>query len=171
MMLFLDTEWADELATELVSLALIGHDEQYVFYAERHPLPDKPMDFVRSVVYPLLQRGESAMPDFSFAARLQTFIEEVTLATDERPTIAYDYSADRGFFDYAYGGFEGRGPSLAPVDYFYLETLDPRYSLGFEAYFSSDQQAAATRHHALTDARAARAGYLAAVASMPGAAP
>lgn len=49
MILFIDTEWADVLASELVSLALVGDCGRYEFYAERDPLPDKPTDFVRSL--------------------------------------------------------------------------------------------------------------------------
>jgi hypothetical protein len=167
MMLFLDTEWADALANELVSLALVGRDERFVFYAERHPLPEKPVDFVRSVVYPLLQRGDAAMHDPVFAARLQQFIEDVAEATGEKPAIAYDYPADKALFDYAYGGFEGSGPSDAPVAYFDLNRADPFYTLRREAFFR-DPAAAARRHYALTDAYAARAGYLEAIHRMQG---
>lgn len=37
--LFLDTEWADLVGDELVSLALISEDGRRLFYAERSPLP------------------------------------------------------------------------------------------------------------------------------------
>jgi hypothetical protein len=60
---FLDVKWADVLASELVSMALVSLDEQHVFYAERDPLLKKPTPWVRTVVYPLLERGASAMRD------------------------------------------------------------------------------------------------------------
>ena len=60
MDLFLDCEWADPLASELVSIALVGTAADQAFYAEREPLPDDPTPWVRTAVYPLLQRGEAA---------------------------------------------------------------------------------------------------------------
>ena len=166
MMLFLDTEWADVLASELVSLALVGRDERFIFYAERDPLPDKPTDFVRAAVYPLLKRGDVAMPDPIFAARLQQFIADVAEATGEKPTIGYDYWADKAFFEYAYFGFEGSGPSSVPVGYFDLKELNPHYALGTESYFRDNPVAAERRHSALIDAKAALAGYRAAVKAL-----
>lgn len=73
--LFIDTEWADVLARELVWLALASGCGQYEFYAERDPLPVEPTAFVRSVVYPLLERGTSALPDDQFTAALHEFFE------------------------------------------------------------------------------------------------
>src|SRR3546814_11304467 len=60
--LFLDCEWADNLGSELVSIALISEDGAQRFYAEVNPLPKQPTDFVRYVVYPLLDHGYWAMP-------------------------------------------------------------------------------------------------------------
>lgn len=163
MTLFLDTEWADVFASELVSLALVSRNERFVFYAERHPLPEKPTDFVHSVVYPLLKWGDTAMHDPVFAARLQQFIADVAEATGEKPTIAYDYWADRSLFEHADEGFERDGPVQPPVEYFDLNELSPDYAVGYQAYFSRDPQLAASRHNALTDAHAARNGYLGAI--------
>lgn len=56
--LFLDCEWADILASELVSIALVPLDGGRVFYAEREVLPE-PTPWVAAVVYPLLTRGET----------------------------------------------------------------------------------------------------------------
>lgn len=39
MNLFLDTEWADVIGNELMSLALVSEDGRHTFYAERDPLP------------------------------------------------------------------------------------------------------------------------------------
>jgi hypothetical protein len=51
MMLFIDTEFADQTARELVSIALVSQDGRFEFYAERDPLPAAPSDFVRTVVF------------------------------------------------------------------------------------------------------------------------
>jgi hypothetical protein len=51
-MLFLDTEWADVLASERVSIGLVSADLHRTFDAERDPLPADPMPFVDAAVYP-----------------------------------------------------------------------------------------------------------------------
>lgn len=165
MMLFLDTEWADVLATELVSLALVG--EKLVFYAERRPLPEKPTDFVRSAVYPLLLGGYWSLEDDEFARRLRDFIALTTAQDNGRPpTIAFDYWADRSLFEYAYCGFEHDGPIVVPVDWFDLNQLNPFYVGGMEDYFRDSALEAERRHNALVDAKAAQAGYKAAVRAL-----
>ena len=73
MILFIDTEWADALANELVSLALVSDCGRFEFYAEREPLPSAGNDFVRDVVYPLLERGERALPDPQFTLNRSTY--------------------------------------------------------------------------------------------------
>ncbi|MHB8743907.1 MAG: 3'-5' exonuclease family protein [Sulfuricaulis sp.] len=165
MMLFLDTEWADVLATELVSLALVG--EKLTFYAERRPLPENPTGFVRSVVYPLLLGGYWSLEEEPFARRLRDFIARATAQDNGRaPTIAYDYWADRSLFEYAYCGFERDGPIVVPVDWFGLNQLNPHYVGGVEDYFRDNGLEAARRHNALVDAKAAQAGYKAAVRAL-----
>src|SRR3546814_19782643 len=68
--LFLDTEWADASGEELVSLALLSEDCVHRFYAELDPLPTSTPLFVRTVVYPLLQRGDAALSATQFTRRL-----------------------------------------------------------------------------------------------------
>ncbi|MEB1149470.1 hypothetical protein VDP41_20920, partial [Xanthomonas campestris pv. campestris] len=63
MRFFLDTEWADTLGSELVSIALVAENGIDYLYAEREILPARPTEFVRSVVYPLLDRDKSALTD------------------------------------------------------------------------------------------------------------
>ena len=55
---FLDTEWADVMGGEPVSLALVNEGWDREFYAEPASLPEGPTDFVRHCVYPLLDRGK-----------------------------------------------------------------------------------------------------------------
>ena len=69
--LFLDCEWADTLASELLSLALVPADPALPeFYAERLILPENPTPFVASTVYPLLDRGRAAFSDLAIANSL-----------------------------------------------------------------------------------------------------
>jgi hypothetical protein len=75
--LFLDTEWADSTGSELVSLALVSENGIHRFYAERDPLPDVATDFVRSVVYPLLERGQWCMPDRAMISGLRAFLAAI----------------------------------------------------------------------------------------------
>ena len=158
-MLFLDTEWADVRAFELISIALVSRDEKWSFYAERYQLPDAPTQFARDVVYPRLDRGAAAIPDSAIGGELRTFIETVAAATGEQPTIAYDAFEDRRLFRDAWYGLGSFGPS-PPVRWFDLNELNPHYEFGREAYFAADADARRRRHHALVDAFAARAGYL-----------
>lgn len=88
--LFLDTEWANDATRELVSLALINVDGTRRFYAERDPLPSAPSTFVRSVVYPLLDRGTAALPDVAFGKALIDFIVGF-----DQPTIMFHALLDR----------------------------------------------------------------------------
>lgn len=86
---------ADVQESEFVSLALVSDCSQFEFYAERDPLPAEPTDFVRSVAYPLLERGAQAMPDAQFTEALHAFFPKVrSAARFGRVLIAYDYFAD-----------------------------------------------------------------------------
>ena len=173
-MLFLDTEWADSGSSQLVanateglhlvSMALLGRDEQYRWYAERDPLPAIAPDFVRGVVFPLLKRGDHAMRDHAMAHSLHAFIQRVSLETQEKPTIAYDFWCDRGLFNNAWAGLDNHVTDGAPpVEWFDLSRLNPHYTIGVEQHFEQSDQARRCRHHALIDAYAARGGYLCAV--------
>ena len=166
MLFFLDTEWADQHERRLVSLALVGEDQNLVFYAERGLLSKAPTPFVRNVVYPLLQRGDVAHTNAIFGMRLREFINAALTVTAETPCIAYDYIADRLFFESAYWGFT-RMPRCAyiPVDYYDLASRHPEYLQEYERYFRSHDEAATHRHNALVDARAARYAVTASVSS------
>lgn len=165
-MLFLETEWADTApdGCQLVSIGLVGRDDRFVFYAERDPLPAAP-DFVRRKVYPLLERGPFAMSEAAMSRALGDFIARVADATQETPTIAHDHWNDRVMFRNAWLGsdhsaVEVRSPA---VEWFELDNLNPHFFLALEDYFEANAHARTRRHHALVDARAARAAYLEAV--------
>lgn len=154
MDLFLDCEWADVLPSELVSLALISADGHSVFYRERNPLPAEPTPWVSSVVYPLLDRGEYAVPDAIFTRVLREF-----LAGTPTPCIWYDFGADRSLCQYAIDGFEvpfPEGPTVPEITWKPCNNKQAE----IERWWSSNPRALARRHHALMDAQALRSAVL-----------
>ena len=152
--LFLDCEWADLEGTELVSLALVSEDGRDRFYAERKTLPVA-VDFVRNVVYPLLDRGDAAMPDAAITIALRHF-----LARFNAPFVLFDYLADGTLFDFALAGFD--------LPETVIERLEPAPSVNktlimrdevrryINLYFREYPDLALRRHHAGVDAEALR---------------
>lgn len=98
---FLDTEWADVIGSELVSLALVNEDGDRHFYAERANLPEAPTDFVRQSVYPLLDRGGAALPDAALTTGLRAFLNVA-----DAPAVMADFPNDLQLLKYALDGFE-----------------------------------------------------------------
>lgn len=162
MIVFVDTEWADVLASELVSLALVSECGRFEFYAERDPLPAAPTDFVRSVVYPLLDRGPHACSDAEFTRRLHAFFETVAgVAKHGRVTVAYDHHNDLDLLNHALDGFEEpETPARPAFNAYNLELLGIRYDLAVEEIFEGDPEFRRRRHHALVDARANRDAFV-----------
>lgn len=152
--LFLDCEWADVLASELVSLALVSADGRHVFYAEREPLPGDPQAWAKAVVYPLLDRGNAAMTDATMTRKLREFLASV----GDKPCIRYDFGADRGLCQYVIDGFEVPQPEgPVPVDLQWRRCDDMQAVI--EQWWANHPEAKARRHHALTDAHALRAAW------------
>lgn len=88
--LSLDCEWANTLASELVSLALVPADPALPeFYAERLVLPENPTPFVAAAVYPLLDRGRVALSNLAIANALRRY-----LASFRDPIIMHDTGID-----------------------------------------------------------------------------
>jgi hypothetical protein len=154
MDLFLDCEWADVLASELVSIALVSADGQKVFYAERDPLPADPTPWVQTVVYPLLDRGERAMDDTRMTLAIRNF-----LASINAPRIHYDFGADRSLCQYVVDGFDmPQPPGSPPFDLEWQRCDDLQKAI--EQWWHSHPEARSKRHHALTDAQAFRAACI-----------
>jgi len=151
MWLFLDCEWADLAASELVSVALVPEDPaRPEFYAERATLPADPTPFVKSVVYPLLNRGRAAMDDLAIATALRRY-----LASFNDPIIMHDTTIDLVLLGEALSHCTEPSPRLRPNLIgvpFYLQRI--------EQIFSQDSERRARRHHALVDARVARDAFL-----------
>lgn len=158
--LFLDTEWADPVGSELVSLALVSEDGAHHFYAERDPLPATPTDFVRHVVYPLLERGNSVMSDQAMTTGLRAF-----LGAAPAPVVLADYPNDLVLLKYVLAGFDlpdDQAAACGPIPQPVMTRMLKEGGMGMlvEDYFSAHSVAAARRHHALVDAEALRMAWL-----------
>lgn len=154
MDLFLDCEWADVLAADLVSLALVSMDGQHVFYAERDPLPADPTPWVATVVYPLLDRGPAAMNDATMTRNLREFLTSI-----ERPRICYDVEHDLSLFLHVIDGFEvpePEGPMPGDLRWRLCEDMQAPITRWWTAHPEEQER----RHHALADAHALRSAYL-----------
>lgn len=157
--LFLDCEWADNIGSELVSLALVSEDDRYRFYAELSPLPAHPTSFARHVVYPLLDHGQHARQEAELTRGLRMFLASIPV-----PHVLYDDSVDGALFRYALDGFELDDSNLAEVPAPQLQStlLVDRDAIRREAdrYFTAKPDRASRRHHALADAEALRWAFL-----------
>lgn len=145
--LFLDTEWNNDVARELVSLALIHEDGERHFYAERYPRPEGPSSFVRSLVYPLLTGP--VLSDTEFGVQLRAFT-----ASFGHPRVHFDGAIDQRQLTRAltgFGSWSGSVPAWEPVLITHPDVLDEQ-----ERYFATRPEAAARRHHAGVDAEALR---------------
>lgn len=155
--LFLDTEWANDVQCELVSLALVSRDGTRRFYAERDPLPDHPSRFVADVVYPLLERGDAAMPDADFTRGLCRFLSQ-----SDAPFVLFDVGHDCELLTHALKGFG------APGDYGPMPVIATTRMLReghfhhlLQDWFAQNPEREARRHHAGADAEALRCAWLA----------
>ncbi|KAF1710170.1 3'-5' exoribonuclease [Pseudoxanthomonas sacheonensis] len=165
--LFLDTEWADAMGSELVSLALVSEDGALSFYAERAELPAAPTDFVRDVVYPLLDRGNAALSDEVITANLRAFLNSM-----QAPTIMADYPNDLLLLRHALSGFDmsdvqaqACGPIPRPVMTHMLK--EGLTGMLVEEWFDANPEQRTRRHHALIDAHALRMAWLVATGRIP----
>lgn len=160
MYFFLDTEWADTLGSELVSIALVSEDGMHRFYAERDPLPATPEDFVKHVVYPLLQRGPAAITDQAMTMGLRAF-----LGAAPDPVVLADYHNDFSLLRYVLEGFElpeEQAAACGPIPQLVMTRMlkDGCMLRAIEDYFAGHPEAAARRHHAMVDAQALRLAWL-----------
>jgi len=152
--LYLDCEWADVLASVLVSIALVSADGLHVFYAEREPLPSDPVPWVQSVVYPLLERGVAAMDDATLTRKLREF-----LARLPSPSIHYDFGHDRSLCQYVIDGLEDSEPQ-GPTPEVTWVRLDGLHA-ACERWWQAHPELCGKRHHALIDAMALRGAAMA----------
>jgi hypothetical protein len=162
MMLFIDTEFADQTARDLVSIALVSQDGRFEFYAERDPLPAAPSDFVRTVVYPLLDRGDRSLTDDEMSRQLHAFFDRVREESRHgQVMIAYDYVADIHLLDAALFGRDANTSARPLFNVFNLQLLGEEFNRTVEHLFTCNGPAAARRHHALVDAWVNRDAFMA----------
>lgn len=149
--LFLDCEWADAHAEQLVSLVLISEDGKHRFYGEMSPLPSRPTMFVQAVVYPLLEHGWVSMRADDMAQSLRRF-----LAQHHEPIMIFDQPDDGNLLRHALQGSSIQSELHSMPAY--RETLVPRESIApfIERYFLERPDIARRRHHAGVDAEALR---------------
>ena len=83
------------------SSALVSEDGLHLFYAERDPMPAAASEFAREAVYPLLDRGRTAMSDQAMTMALRRF-----LASLPTPCVLADYPNDFNLLRRALAGFE-----------------------------------------------------------------
>lgn len=159
--LILDTEFADAEATEWVSVGLVPLDAGLPsFYVERKVLPDA-TEFVRTVVYPLLDRGDLAMPDSMAADALRRYLNRLPPPV----TIAFDASVDWPVFLGVLNHPMAR-ESVPEIQSMAIALIiGSRYFEALQRIWVSDERRH-RRHHALVDAGVQRDAYLAALGGL-----
>lgn len=155
MLIFLDCEFTDFIDIELISIGMESECGQFSFYTERNDYPDSWCnDFVRSAVIPLLgqfpgaacNRDELTHRLWSWFATLPRHVQ-----------LASDSTHDRGLLWDAFG--EGLPENLDKKVYDLRPLIDTTvFNYAVCRYHDQPNQ---PWHHALHDARAHRAGWLA----------
>ena len=157
MRVFVDTEFTDPLNIDLISVALVGENGQE-FYAERNDYRREDCnDFVRAAVLPALGRIDRAICSREqLTLRLRTWFEQLP----EPATLMFDYSTDWELLIDALLGDDYQQPPANIGEKHLLPTElvgDPVFQRARNQSFTREWPP----HHALADARAFRAGYLA----------
>lgn len=157
MLIFLDTEFTDFIKIDLISVGLVTEDGRE-FYGERNDYRyEDCSDFVRTTVLPLLRRVSNARCS---ADHLTYRLQQWFASLAEPVTLVFDYSSDWELLAEALQGNTAQ-PLPANIGEKWLlrrEVIsDPIFQQAWQATYDADWQ----QHHALADARALRAGYLA----------
>ena len=154
-LLFLDTEFSHLVGvSELLSLALVSEDGNWEFYVERTDVPlSHCSEFVREVVLPLFGRILGAAGSLrDLRSGLGRFLHSLP----GRVQVGCDYAPDFELLRTAVG--LPWPPHLSPRRLKLEEwQLEPHWAVAEEDFYRPGRP----RHHALEDARALRAGYLA----------
>ncbi|MCG9096670.1 3'-5' exoribonuclease [Laribacter hongkongensis] len=154
MLIFLDTEYTDPIQIDLISIGIVSEDGSVEFYAERSDYrTDDCNAFVNSVVLPLLDAPpDSVMSRVELAIRLRAWFTTLP----RRVVVACD---DRTDYELLIDALDGQiPPNLAGVK-------DVRPLIGTTTFHAAacryHESPGCPWHHALHDARAHRAGWLA----------
>jgi len=160
MKVYFDTEFTDFVVDPaLISIGLVTEDGRE-FYAELNDTYDEPMCswFVIEAVLPSLWGAEYEMSLQDLALRLKGWIEDigepVTLLSDAP---SYDWQWFYDIFELT----KSEWPSNLVRSCKNTQDLDgasvrEKYNLAYEAFWSTNVDAGAVRHHALWDARCIR---------------
>ncbi len=159
--IFIDTEFADIEANEWISIGFAPFDaERETFYVERKVLPVA-TEFVREVVYPLLQRDQSAMPDEMAADAVRRYLN----AFPQPVVIAFDHSVDWKVLIALLNHHQASEP-MPEIEADDISKLGGVYWLLLDDRWERDAGRRKRRHHALVDATVQREAYIAAVAAI-----
>lgn len=172
MKLFLDTEFTDFIQIELISIALVSEDGRE-FYAERNDYGRQDCSaVVRAEVEPLLGRVPGASCSRQeLSRRLHAWFA----ALPQPATVLCDYFSDWELLADALQDDTHESPAHRPANLQAQQLLgpailgDPQFSRAqAECHAQARAKGDLPRHHALADARALRAGYLAWCATRSG---
>ena len=139
---FLDTEFTDFKAPQLISVAIVGEDGRE-FYAERSDFENRLCsDFVHRVVLPLLgQHPGRSMPLSQLRDELGTWLQAVPIKP--KPVLCYDFEGDIDLVEQLLGGPLPRG--------WKIENVERKIDIARRTAYLEQHGA---EHHALHDARA-----------------
>lgn len=154
MLIFLDTEFTDFIDCELISVGMVSEDGAHVFYAERSDYRREwANEFVRGAVLPYLgKRPEVICTRIELQARLWAWFA----ALPRHVQIACDSVHDRDLLWDALG--EGLPANLDRTRYELAHLINTTV---FHTAVCDYQARQGGWHHALHDAQASRAGWLA----------
>lgn len=157
MLVFLDTEFTDFVQMDLISVGLVAEDGRE-FYGERNDyMLETCSDFVRASVLPLMHKVPEARCS---AAHLTHRLHQWFASHSEPITVVFDYASD---WELLADALQGNGSQPLPQcieEKWLLQydvVRDPIFRQASQAAYGGNWQP----HHALADARALRAGYLA----------
>jgi hypothetical protein len=155
MLIFLDTEFTDFIDCDLISIGMVSEDGQHEFYAERNDyVSDWQSDFVRVAVVPLLRRHAGC----SYGrAELSEQLRSWFSTLPRNVQIACDSAHDR---DLLWDAFDQDLPANLSRSVFDLRPLIDT-TVFHRAVCRYHDQPERPWHHAMHDAHAHRAGWLA----------
>lgn len=172
----LDTEFTDFVEPELISIGLVS-DEGHEFYGENLSFDHgKSSEFVQKNIYPLLKPAEYGMKERELSARLWVWLDELPC---DFVIISADYTTDLELFEELLGD---KHPKILEIENFrhritwwirgnivndpnpetsglaIYTAIQNRFKMEFIDYFFKTKE---IQHHALSDAKANRAAWLA----------
>ncbi len=155
MLVFLDTEFTQFTAPELLSMALVAEDGRELYAECNGYSPDRCSDFVRETVTPLLGRVPgAACTSKELGERLNAWFQGL----GESAIVVYDFKTDWDLLALAMQGHETNRPMnqyAAALQLNNSTITHPEFEKAQQAAFSADWP----QHHALADARALLEGY------------